>query len=147
VILPVLLSTAATIGFAFIFKIKGISILFAGIGGGLGWLLYLLLDNLGSSFILSYFLAAFGIGLYAEFAARFLKRSPAVLIACGIIPLVPGEGVYRTMAFAIHNKLDESISTGAKTLAIAAGIGAGIAFAASITKLFIYFLSPSSRKE
>ena len=146
-IFPVLFSAAATAGFAVIFKMRGMSILFAGIGGALSWFLYLLLNELVSSFVLSYFVAAFGVALYAELAARLSKRSAAVFISCAIIPLVPGEGIYQTMAFAIHNRLEESLSMGFKTLAIAAGIGAGVAFAASITKLIVFFVKPSLRKQ
>ena len=73
--------TAALIGsfgFAVFLKMKGKQIVLAGIGGGITWVLYLLLEStLGGVFLPNLFASIF-FGIYAEVMAR-VNRAPATI--------------------------------------------------------------------
>ena len=68
-ILPCLCAFLACVGFTLVFNIHGVGKLICGVGGALGWLIYLL----GGSSILAAFWASAAIGLFSEIMAR-LRR-------------------------------------------------------------------------
>lgn len=70
-ILPCLCSFLACVGFTLVFNIHGVGKLICGVGGALGWLVYLL----AGSTIFAAFLASAVIGLFSEIMAR-LRRCP-----------------------------------------------------------------------
>ena len=70
-ILPCLCAFLACVGFTLVFNIHGVGKLICGVGGALGWLIYLL----GGSSILAAFWASAAIGLFSEIMAR-LRRCP-----------------------------------------------------------------------
>ena len=87
--LPCFCAFWACVGFTLMFNIHGLGKLIAGVGGALGWLVYLL----GGQTIFAAFLAAAAIGVFAEVMSR-VRRCPVtgyVLVA--LLPLVPGGGV------------------------------------------------------
>ena len=84
--LPCVCAFWACVGFTLMFNIHGLGKLIAGVGGALGWLVYLL----GGQTIFAAFLAAAAIGVFAEVMSR-VRRCPVtgyVLVA--LLPLVPG---------------------------------------------------------
>ena len=69
-----------SIGFAIILKIKGRQILYAGIGGLVTWLIYLLtFAQLHSDFTCNLIAAVF-VAIYAEIMAR-INKAPATTVA------------------------------------------------------------------
>ena len=98
----------------------------------IGWLTYLtLLDN-GNSTNVSLFGASLIVSLLSEILARILKSPVTIYVIAGIIPLVPGSGMYNTMFESITGSLDKAISLGFSTLINAGSIALGIVFVSSI---------------
>ena len=82
--LPCICAFWACVGFTLMFNIHGLGKLIAGVGGALGWLVYLL----GGQTIFAAFLAATVIGVFAEVMSR-VRRCPVtgyVLVA--LLPLL-----------------------------------------------------------
>lgn len=118
--------------FGILFNIRGKNLIFAGISGMIGWLTYLtLLDN-GNSTNVSLFGASLIVSLLSEILARILKSPVTIYVIAGIIPLVPGSGMYNTMFECITGSLDKAISLGFSTLINAGSIALGIVFVSSI---------------
>lgn len=86
----------------------------AGIGA-LGWLVYAsLVPPLGAT--LSTFCATFLVVFVCRFSSIQLRCPVTVFLISGIIPLVPGLGVYRTAYFLVAENLPEASTMGLATL-------------------------------
>lgn len=134
-ILNSIYAVIASFAFAVLYHIKGKTMFFSALGGGLGWLVYLLLINYKNSTTVSLFAASVAVAVYAEIMARLLKTPVTVFILCGIIPLVPGNGMYYTMYETISRDLTKASIWGFQTLMSAGSIAIAIVFVSSITKL------------
>lgn len=127
----------SSLGFGIIFNIKGKNLFFSSLCGGLGWFVYLFCSNFmitNESF--NYFLAAIFIALFSEISARVLKAPVLVFLVCGIIPLVPGGGMFYTMLETLKGNIDKALSLGCNTLMLAGSIATGIVLVSSFTKLY-----------
>lgn len=129
------LAFGATASFAYFFHITRYDLLWASLSGALGWLVYLWAAESSLSPISGFFAGALFVGLTAEFFAFFFKKPATVYIVPGIIPFVPGGGMYETMLFAVQGDIAAASVTGFNTLSAAASIAVGIALASSLSRL------------
>ncbi|MBL4931119.1 threonine/serine exporter family protein [Clostridium paridis] len=139
----IVVSIIATFGFGIIFNIKGKNLVFASLGGGLGWLVYKLSLNHSNSATLALFISSIIFSAYSEILARILKSPVTTFIICALIPLVPGGGMYYTMYEIVQGNIDKSLELGLNTLASAGALALGIIFVSSITRIII---TPKARK-
>lgn len=130
----VIVAFVASLGFAIIFNIRGIKLIFAAIGGGLSWFCYLYLTNDGISSILSLFISSIIFSIYSEICARYLKTPVTTIVICALIPLVPGAGMYNTMYETILGNIKGAVELGLNTLASAGALALGVIFVSTITK-------------
>lgn len=120
--------------FAIIFNIKGNKAFFAGLGGALSQLAYILFGYIVSAEITQYLFATLITAVYAEIMAR-IKKSPAtVFLVPSIIPLVPGGMMYYTMELCIAGKINEFTRLLLETLGVAGALAMGILIVSSINK-------------
>ena len=125
--LQVLVAFVSTIAFAVIFHAPRKELFFTGLTGGIGWLVYLLAGALGSGVVASSFLATLALAWLSR-AFSFSRRAPVtVFLICGIVPLVPGAGIYYTgYNFFMGNDalaLEKGLETIKIAIAIALGTG------------------------
>lgn len=125
----------ATLAFGIIFNIRGEKLVFASLGGGISWAVYLLSFRLFSSMIFAYFLAASIVTLYSEIMARVLKAPVTTFVICAVIPVVPGGGMYNTMLESVKGNVQTALSLGVETITIAGAIAVGILFISTIVKI------------
>lgn len=133
-VIQVIVSFIASLGFGIIFNIKGKNLIFAALGGGLSWFCYLFFKQQGMSEVLSLFLSSIIFSIYSEICARKLKTPITTLIICALIPLVPGAGMYYTMYETITGNIEKSIQLGLNTFASAGSLALGVLFVSTITK-------------
>lgn len=141
--LPCLCAFLACVGFTLTFNIHGLGKLIAGVGGALGWLVYLL----GGKSIFAAFLAAAAIGVFAEVMSR-VRRCPVtgyVLVA--LLPLVPGGGVYYAMRHCVAGETGEFLSTLLHTFGMAAALAVGAMLASSVFRAVFPRLWPHPPKK
>lgn len=138
-LLYILYASLATLGFSVLFNIRGLKLIPAVIGGTIGWTVFMLASIFTEFNILAVFFAAVAIGIYAEIIAVILKQPATIFIVPGIIPLVPGSGMYYTMASSIHGEIESTLSLGMETIYTAGAIAAGIAVSVSLRKIFQAF--------
>lgn len=145
-LLPVLFAFCASLGFAIIYNIHGFGILICALGGGLGWLVYLLAAPLGDD-ITQTLLATIAIAIYSECMAR-VRRCPVTgYLLVGIFPLVPGGGVYYTMEYAINGETMLFLSTFLHTLGLAGALAVGVLLVSSFVRMWhTLHLKLASRK-
>jgi uncharacterized membrane protein YjjP (DUF1212 family) len=129
------LAFGATASFAFFFQISRYDILWAALFGAVGWLVFLYVSGRTGSIVTGYMCGALSVGACAECAAVLFRKPATVYIVPGIIPLVPGGGMYETMLMAVLGRGEQALSIGFSTLTAAAAIAVGIALASSIARL------------
>lgn len=124
-----------TMGFTILFNCPKKSVLKASLIGALGWTSYLLTVDSGQSVIMGAFVGAITVGLIGElFANKF--RSPAtIFIIPGIIPLVPGYGIYYTMISIITKDYATATTKGFEALFVALAIATALIITATIGRL------------
>jgi uncharacterized membrane protein YjjB (DUF3815 family) len=126
----------STIGFAILFNIPRDSIIKVGFAGAIGWIMYLITDVNLLSPVAGAFWGSITVGILGEIFARYYKKPATVFIVPGIVPFVPGAGMYYTMLAIIENRFSDAASTGSEAIFIAASIASGIIISSSLSKLF-----------
>ena len=130
-------SFAVTAGFSIFFNAPKKSLIPCGIVGGIGWCAYILMSK--SSYF-SNVIASAVISLLSEILARKLKYPSINFIIPGILPLVPGLGLYNTMYSLVQKDYALAVSTGTDTLFKSGGIAIGILIITSFTKTYYIIL-------
>ena len=75
------------------------------------------------------------MSIYAEVFARIHKTPVTIYLVAGLIPLVPGSGIYRTMEYCVMGENQLFWETGLYTLEIAAVIGFAMICVSSIVRI------------
>ncbi len=125
----------ATAGFATMFNLRSRDVPLAAAGGALGWAVAAPLQAATGSQATAYCAAAVVIGIWAELLAAIQKRPASVYIACGIIPLVPGGGMYYTMLEYVRGNSWNGLATAFSTLQAAGAIAVGLAVSGAASRL------------
>ena len=115
-------SFIATVGFAVFFNVPKKALIPSGIVGAIGWSLFYYIIQISGNDILANFIAALLVSYMSE------------IIIPGIIPLVPGLGMYNTMLYLIQNDYLNAISKGSDVLFVGGAISLGILVVTSLIK-------------
>lgn len=124
----------ATIGFAIFLNSPNKTLLANGFIGAISWTIYAFITITIDNTIMSNFLAAITVSLLSEIAARKLKQPAIVFIIPGIILLVPGVGMYKTILFLIQSNYSDAIAKGADVLFAGVSISMGVLIVTSLFK-------------
>ena len=127
----------ATFGFCILFHVPLRCMLPAAAIGGIGWFAYQLLMELGLGITASVFIAACLVAMLADICSRLIKEAATVFVIPGILPLVPGSGIYYTMFHFIRGNMDKAGAWGARTLMIAGAIALGLLVVASVIRIVV----------
>ncbi|MDF2821591.1 MAG: hypothetical protein K0R15_2032 [Clostridiales bacterium] len=138
ILLPCVYSFIACVGYCFVanVRLRKKMLFFASLGGAIGWGVYLSFGYMENGIVQS-FLAIMIVTIYAEILSRIFKAPATVYLVVGIIPLVPGGGIYYTMEQAIRGNTIEFLNTGLRTFGIAGAIALGILFASSGVRMIV----------
>jgi len=123
-----------TVGFSVFLNSPVSSLIPAGITGGVGWAVFFYLMGVSSNSILANFFAAAVVSMFSEILARKLKQPAILFVIPGIIPLVPGLGMYNTMLYLVQKNFDLSISAGADALFVGGAISLGVLVITSLAR-------------
>lgn len=115
-----------TLGFGFLFNIRGSKLWWAACGGMLAWALFLVLGYVIESEPIRYFIVSMCSTLYAELLARRLKTPATTFCIITLIPLVPGGALYYTTTSALSGDaalfLPKLVYTAELAVALSLGI-------------------------
>ncbi len=139
ILIEIIASAGSTLAFGVVFNLKGKKLIFAGVGGVLGWLIYVFFKHVGSSEAASLFYSSIGITIYSEIMARILKTPVTSTLIASLIPLVPGSGVYFTMSYFVQNKTVEATQKGIDTLIQTIAITVGIVMVSTFSQIYYKF--------
>ena len=108
----------------------------AGIVGAVGWLAYLLSEHAGADTVLATFISAMTITLISHTFARIFKAPVTVFLIAGILPTVPGAGMYRIVYYIIQGDRAMSSYYLTNTLELAGVIAIAIFIMDTLFRLF-----------
>ncbi len=131
-----LMSGMSSLCFGVLFQVRGRNLICAAVAGCVCWFSYGMTKHLMGAELVACFAAGAATTLYAEGFARILRAPAIVFLAVGIIPLVPGGGIYRTMLLSIRGTADEALTQCIATIQIAGAMAVGIVIVSSIVRLF-----------
>lgn len=123
-----IVSGVATAGFALLFRTETRSLLPGALIGGVGYIVYDALALSSGSTLLAAFFACLLIGAISELAARLLKGPTIVFATMGVIPIVPGYGLYQTMEYMVQSDYSSALAIGMETLLVAGAIAMSLGF-------------------
>ena len=137
-ILQLITSFIGTLGFGILFHIRGRKLWLAAVAGFLAWGCFLLLGLWIESEPMRYLLVSMLTTLYAEVLARWLKTPTTTFIIVSLIPLIPGSGLYYTMANALSGNSDGFLEKGIYTLELSLALALGIILVTSCVRRVKY---------
>ncbi len=138
-IIQILASFFGTLGFGFLFNIRGNKLICAAVGGMLSWALFLALGLFIPSEPLRYFLVSLCSTAYAEILARMLKTPATTFSIITLIPLVPGGALYHTATFAMNGEFEEFVGKFVYTISLSLALSLGIVVMTAIFRNYTKF--------
>lgn len=146
-IINFIFSALATAGFSIFFNSPKRSLIPVGVIGGIGWTIYMILFDISGNAILANFFAASFISLVSEILARKMKF-PAIIFAIpGILPLIPGLGLYKTMLSLVEGNYTNAVSIGTNAVFVSASIAMGVLLITSLVNTYYIIISKIRNKK
>jgi len=127
-IFQLILAFISTFAFAMLFSAPKSQYLFCGLCGCFTWGIYLLFQNLNYSTVISSLFATFFLTVLTRILSILKKTPVTIYLIPGVLPLVPGAGIYYTSYYLIMNEGYKSFSMGVETFKTASAIALGIIF-------------------
>lgn len=108
----------------------------AGIIGAVGGAVFLFSEKLGADAVLASFLSALAIALVSHTFSRILKTPVTIFLIAGILPTVPGAGMYRIVYYMIEGDSAMTSHYFTETLEIAGTIALAIFIVDTVFRVF-----------
>jgi uncharacterized membrane protein YjjB (DUF3815 family) len=125
----------ATIFFSIMFNVNNKQLVYCGLVGAFGWLIYLLSIHNQISIIGASFNVSVIVSIASHILAVYRKNPVTTYQISGIIPIVPGAGMYRTLLSLIQENTEAATHYLIETLEIAGSIAVGMLFVSSLLLL------------
>lgn len=115
-----------TLGFSLLFKAPKRRVFLNAMGGALTSFIYVICCEYFDHEFFQNFFPALVATVYAEIMARVVKAPATPILACSIIPLVPGGKLYYTTYYFVISEVEMFRETLYELLRIASGLAVGI---------------------
>ena len=130
-----LLSLFATFGFAIIFHVPKRTIPACILGGAFGWIaMHSTVLYMGSA-VMGCFMGACVVGLLSTIFSRVMKEAATIFVIPGILCLVPGSHIFRTMEALLLKNLRVAAEIGLQTLFMSGAIAIGLLVIGAVIKV------------
>ena len=106
-VLQTCMGMLGAVGFAVLFHVKGKKLIVAAVGGGLSWIVYLVVLERYGDKALGLLASTATVGLLAEILARVMKTPVTILLVPMLIPLIPGSDLYYTTSYLVRGQAEE----------------------------------------
>ena len=125
-----------SLGFALIFHMRGAKVWWTSLGGAVAWFVYLVMGLYFTNFMLKMAVAGFVLGIYCESMAIYTRVPRTPYIAIGIIPLIPGAGLYYTVFYCYNGDMAQSLHYAKMASGTSAAIIVGLLFAMELWSIY-----------
>ncbi len=145
-IIKVIGAFLAILCFAIMLETPKKYIVFAGIVGAVGWFVFLFAGKMGASEVFATFLSALTIAFISHVFARVFKTPVTGFLIAGILPTVPGAGMYHIGYYLFQRDMDMMAYYITSVLQIAGVIAAAIFIVDGIFRVVsLLFIQTQSR--
>lgn len=144
-ILDFIYAYIACLAFTLIYNMRGKFVLLAPLGGSIAWIIYNMTAYTESD-IVQNFIAIMAVSFYSEVMARIYKAPVTMFLVVGLLPLVPGAGIYYTMEYLVAGNQYAFGQSLVHTLAIAGALALGIVLVSSLFRLCLMYWYHLKRK-
>ncbi len=134
-LIQMIASFCGTLGFGYLFNIRGRKLWYAAAGGMGAWALFLTLGVVIESEALRYFIVSVCSTAYAEILARRLKTPATTFCIITLIPLVPGGALYYTTTAALSGNTALFVPRLINTVQLAVALSLGIVIVTAACRL------------
>jgi len=107
IIIQTLSAFFATVFFSILFNISKTELLSCGLNGALAWFIYSFTYTIFDTVLLPTFLASIALSVVACLLSKKRKMPVIIYLVAGILPLVPGAGMYRTMYSLLQSDFEK----------------------------------------
>ncbi|MEG0830320.1 MAG: threonine/serine exporter family protein [Anaerovoracaceae bacterium] len=136
-IISFIFAVFATLGFSIIFRVPLKHIPVASLIGGIGWLIYQVCLSFDTSSLWSCFFAACTVGILSDLSSRIFKEASTIFTIPGILPLVPGAAIYKTMLAIVSGDLSLAANLGSQTLLMAGSIAIALLVVGAMIRIIV----------
>ena len=133
--------TAACVGFAYWFNVKGIQVMYAGIGAFFTWLVYALLYDAGYGNFMATLVGSIFVAAYAQVMARVNKAPATIFQTVCVFPLVPGPNLYYMMYCIVMEDHDMAVSEAITLVVTCLGIALGFIVVEILNKYILRMIA------
>ena len=126
--MQVLFIVVACVGFTMVFGARGRSIVYSAIGGGVTWIIYMMVYAYTGSVFESTFAGAIFVAAYAYIISRLTRIPETVFFTICVVPLLPGSYLYYTALGAVSRDLEMLASQGSLLFITCISISIGFLF-------------------
>lgn len=126
IIIQILMSAIASLGFSAFYRAPRSEYLYCGIGGALCWAVYVLTQHFGAAEVVAVFCSAVVVSILARVFAKRRRTPVTVFLVASIFPLVPGAYIYYTVYYLLNNESSLSAAYLRQTFTTAIAIAFGI---------------------
>lgn len=131
-------SFITTVGFAVLFHAPRTSLATSGFIGAVGWIIFVHIGKeLGHSSFYANLIATIAIALMSELSARIAREPSTIFVIPGVIPLVPGLGMYQGMTKFIEKNYDAGMAILLTAITDAMAIALGIMLVTSVFRVLL----------
>lgn len=135
-VLQVVSAFIGVVAVAVTFQVPRKNLVLAGLTGAGGWMVELILEEVLQGSIFAAFFSAFLVAILSQIFARVSKAPVTLYLVTGILPLVPGVGMYRTVYYLLQSNREQTAYYLSYTLQIAGMIALAIFAVDSFFKMF-----------
>lgn len=93
--------TLACVGFGLWFNVKGIQVVYSGIGAFFTWAVYYVVYEMTTSNFQGTLFAAIFVAIFAQIMARVNRAPATIFLTVSVFPLVPGPNLYYMMYYLV----------------------------------------------
>ena len=141
-VIQFLLAMAATFAFGILFSAPRRDLIFCGLSGAIGWIVYYLITENTGNTVAACLAATFILTVFSRTMAVLRQNPATIYLLSGIFPLVPGAGIYYTVYYLISGEKSLFAAKGLETFEIAFAIVFGIIFGFAIPQALFRRLHP-----
>ncbi|KAF1295691.1 hypothetical protein BAU15_03890 [Enterococcus sp. JM4C] len=124
--IQILFSFLATAAFAIITNVPRKALIYCGLSGVVGWVLYWGCVQFGGTAALGSLLGSLGVASASYFFSRWLKMPVTIFNIPGMVPLVPGGLAYQAVRNLVVGTYQEAVSAAVQAIMIAGAIALGL---------------------
>ena len=145
-IMHVICPFLGTMGYAVLFHVPKRFYLSCGFTGMAGWLVYHAIVSQTFSAALASFLGTMAVVFLSRVLSVRKKCPITIFLVSGILPLVPGAGIYYTVYYLVTNQLAQASRRGMESVKVAFAIVLGIVFVLAVPGTVFQSLAVRQRR-